>query len=135
MPEHRSGRACSRNRSVVAPAGVPEHRSGHACSRNRSVVAPAGVPEHRSKHGYPRNRSAEAPTGHPLIHFSNLGSHMIICLSKLNLSLLPSVFMTYCFSCSCSCFSSFSYFIYLYRNTNVFTYHSCIIVPRCIYFS
>ena len=28
-----------------------------------------------------------------------------------NLSLLPSVFMTYCFSCSSSCFSSFSYFI------------------------
>ena len=28
-----------------------------------------------------------------------------------NLSLLPSVFMTYCFSCSCSCFSLFSYFI------------------------
>ena len=28
-----------------------------------------------------------------------------------NLSLLPSVFMTYCFSCSYSCFSSFSGFI------------------------
>ena len=28
-----------------------------------------------------------------------------------NVSLLPSVFMIYCFSCSCSCFSSLSYFI------------------------
>ena len=51
-----------------------------------------------------------------------------------NLSLLPSVFMTYCFSCSCSCFSSFSYFIYLYRNTDVFTHHSCILIPQSIYF-
>ena len=103
VPEHRSGRACSRNRSAVALAGVPEHRSGRACSHNRSTVAPAGVPEHQSKRGYPCNRSAiaptgvpkyqqecrstnksaEAPRGRPLIHFSVLGSHMIICISEL----------------------------------------------------
>ena len=88
--KHRSGRACPRNRSVVAPTGVPKHRSGRACPRNRSVVAPTGVPKHRSGRVCPRNRSVVASTivskhrsRRPLIHSSVLGSHTIICLSKL----------------------------------------------------
>ena len=149
MLKRRSGRACPCNRSAVAPAGVPEHRSGRVCSCNRSVVALAGVPEHQSKRGYPRKRSAVAPTGVPKHQqecrstnrtsthsfFGPRWSYDHMSFRTHNLSLLPSVFMTYCFSCSCSCFSSFSYFIYLYRNTDVFTHHSCIIVHKCIYFS
>ena len=62
---------------------MPKHQSGRACSRNRSAVAPARVLEHQLKCGYPRNRRAVAQTGRPLIHFSVLGSHMIICISEL----------------------------------------------------
>ena len=74
---------------------MPEHRSGRSCSRNRSVVAPAGVPEHQSKRGYPRNRSAVALTGRPLIHFSVLGSHIIICISELITYLILSCTFIY----------------------------------------
>ena len=90
VPKHRSERACPHNRSAVALAGVPKHQSERACPCNRSVVALAGVPKHRLERAYPRNRSVVALAGvpkhrskRPLIHSSVLGSHTIICLYEL----------------------------------------------------
>ena len=90
VPKHRSERACPHNRSVVALAGVPKHRSQRACPRNKSALALAGVPKHQSERVYPRNRSVVALAGvpkhrskRPLSHSSVLGSHTIIFLSEL----------------------------------------------------
>ena len=102
MPKHRSGRACPRNKSIVAPAGVPKHRSKHGCLRNRSVVAPTGVPKHQQERRS-TNRSAEAPirtSTHSF--FGPRYSYDHMSFRTYNLSLSHSVFMTFFFSCSCS---------------------------------